>query len=70
MLSRWSVALEAYAKQVNDIDMECWVTEIKLRARRRLGEISRELEKKRFNINADNPWITSPFLHPGQARAS
>jgi len=38
-------ALRAYAKQQNDNDMEMWLAEMKLRARRRIGEISRELEK-------------------------
>lgn len=38
-------ALQAYAKQKDDKDMEVWLAEMKLRARRRIGEISRELEK-------------------------
>lgn len=38
-------ALQAYAKQQNDSDMEIWLAEVKLRARRRIGEISRELDK-------------------------
>ena len=38
-------ALRAYAKQQDDIDMEIWLAEMKLRARRRIGEISAGLEK-------------------------
>ncbi len=38
-------ALQAYAKQQNDQDMEMWLSEIKLRARRRIGEISSKLDK-------------------------
>jgi len=40
-----SAALQAYARQRNDVDMERWVAEIKLRACVRIGEISSELEK-------------------------
>lgn len=40
-------ALQAYAKQQNDSDMEVWLAEMKLRARRRIGEISRELATER-----------------------
>lgn len=39
-----AAALEAYARQKNDVEMERWVAEIKLRAITRIGEISRELE--------------------------
>ena len=39
-----AAALEAYARQKNDIEMERWVAEIKLRAFARIGEISKELE--------------------------
>ena len=38
-------ALRAYAKQQDDIDMEIWLAEMKLRARRRIGEISAPLDK-------------------------
>lgn len=38
-------ALQAYAKQANDTDLELWMAEIKLRARRRIGEITIEIEK-------------------------
>lgn len=37
-------ALQAYARQRNDVDMERWVAEIKLRATVRIGEISGSLE--------------------------
>jgi 16S rRNA G966 N2-methylase RsmD len=39
-----AAALAAYARQRNDIEMERWVAEIKLRAITRIGEISAELE--------------------------
>ena len=39
-----AAALEAYARQKNDIEMERWVAEIKLRAITRIGEISAKLE--------------------------
>ncbi len=38
-------ALRLYAKQVKDNGLETWAAEIKLRAQRRLGGMSRELEK-------------------------
>ena len=38
------LALKVYARQRNDVDMERWVAEIKLRADVRIGEISRGLE--------------------------
>lgn len=38
-------ALRLYARQQHDVELEQWVSEIKLRAIRRIGEISRELEK-------------------------
>lgn len=40
-----AAALAAYARQKNDVEMERWVAEIKLRAITRIGEISAELEK-------------------------
>lgn len=43
--------LEAYAKQIKDADMECWVAEIKLRAKIRIGEISEKIEKKQGERN-------------------
>lgn len=39
-----SEALRIYARQRNDAALEAWVTEIKLRARRRIGELSKDLE--------------------------
>lgn len=40
-----AAALEAYARQRSDVELERWVAEIKLRATRRIGELSRDLEK-------------------------
>lgn len=39
-----AAALAAYARQRNDVEMERWVAEIKLRAVVRIGELSRELD--------------------------
>jgi len=39
-----AMALQAYARQARDPDMERWVAEIRLRARRRVGELSAALE--------------------------
>ena len=38
-------ALKSYARQRDDKDMEVWLSEIKLRADRRIGEISVDLDK-------------------------
>lgn len=38
-------AMRLYAKQARDPDMEIWLAEIRLRAMRRLGELSKQLEK-------------------------
>ena len=40
-----AAALEAYARQRKDVEMAAWVSEIKLRAVVRIGELSAELEK-------------------------
>jgi len=40
-----AAALQAYARQRADVDMERWTAEIKLRAVRRIGELSKELDK-------------------------
>ena len=37
-------ALRVYAKQRGNVEMECWVAEIKVRASRRIGELSKGLE--------------------------
>ncbi len=37
-------ALKLYAKQKGDTDMEFWIAEIKIRAARRMGELTMELE--------------------------
>lgn len=44
-------ALRLYAKQAHDKDMEIWTAEIKLRAVRRLGELSAALEKSGGGAN-------------------
>lgn len=38
-------ALQVYARQSKDAEMEAWLAEIKLRAMRRIGELSAELDK-------------------------
>ena len=40
-----TAALSAYAKQINDKDMERWLSEMKLRAMRRVGELTSKIEK-------------------------
>jgi N6-adenosine-specific RNA methylase IME4 len=40
-----SAALQDYARRAHDPELERWVAEIRLRAKRRLGEISRGLDK-------------------------
>lgn len=40
-----ALALQTYARQANDPEMEAWVAEIRLRARRRVGELSAALDK-------------------------
>ena len=44
-------ALRLYARQAHDKDMEIWTAEIKLRAVRRLGELSAALEKSGGGAN-------------------
>jgi len=39
-------ALRAYGRQANDHELETWAAEIKLRANRRIGELSAALEKR------------------------
>lgn len=46
-----AAALEAYARQRNDVELERWVAEIKLRAMLRIGEISRELDVSKGGAN-------------------
>lgn len=41
------------AKQVNDTGMEIWLSEIKIRARRRVGEISKELDKQKPGVKSE-----------------
>ncbi len=40
-----TLALKAYARQRKDVEMYRWLTEIELRAKRRIGELAAELEK-------------------------
>lgn len=49
-----AAALAAYARQKNDIEMERWVAEIKLRAITRIGEISASLETAQ-GLRTDKP---------------
>lgn len=57
-------ALRAYAVQVADVDMELWTAEIKARASRRIGEISKAMEKMpgpgrgKKNSTAANSFMT------------
>lgn len=58
-------ALRVYARQRDDVDMERWVAEIKLRATIRIGELSRELEKAPSGRAAQKDSLPSP----GQSKA-
>lgn len=44
-------ALKVYAAQRGDADMESWVAEIKLRAHRRVGELSKALETNEHRLH-------------------
>jgi hypothetical protein len=44
-----SEAMRLYAKQANDTELEQWAAEIKFRAQRAIGEISRTMEKQQGN---------------------
>jgi N6-adenosine-specific RNA methylase IME4 len=44
-------ALRLYARQAHDVELETWAAEIKLRAQRRLGELSRDLETSKGGRN-------------------
>jgi DNA modification methylase len=52
-----AIALEAYARQTHNVEMEIWIAEIKLRAIRRMGEITKNLDisKGGKNSNATLP---------------
>jgi hypothetical protein len=41
-----ALALEAYARQANDTEIQRWVAEIKLRAERRAGELLLAMQKQ------------------------
>ena len=45
-------ALRVYAKQRGNVEMECWVAEIKVRASRRIGELSAALQDGRESNSA------------------
>jgi len=50
-----AAALTAYARQAKDTQMMVWVTEIKVRAERRMGELLREMPK---NTGAKGSQVT------------
>jgi hypothetical protein len=56
-------ALAAYAKQAKDNDMIAWVTEIKVRAERRAGQLSHDMPKNKgarlHGKNADGTYRRS-----------
>lgn len=49
-----ALALEAYARQAKDHEMQAWVTEIKIRAERRTGELLREMAKQSGALKRGN----------------
>jgi hypothetical protein len=49
-----ATALAAYARQRDDKELDVWMSEIRLRACMRIGELSRELEKARPNQGHGN----------------
>lgn len=51
-ISNRAEAMRAYAKQIHDTDSEIHMAEIKLRAKRKIGEISRDME-----TNAGRPFV-------------
>ena len=52
-----AAALQAYARQRDDVDLEIWTSEIRLRASVRIGELVRELDK---SAGGSNPAATLP----------
>lgn len=46
-----ALALQAYARQAKDPEMEAWVAEIRLRAKRRIGELSAGLETNEHRLH-------------------
>lgn len=54
-------ALQHYAKQIHDTDMEIWLAEIKIRAKRKLGELTKEIPKSepKNQYSADGSVATS-----------
>lgn len=46
-----AAALQMYARQARDPEMELWLAEIRLRARRRIGELSAALDKSKGGAN-------------------
>ena len=55
-----ALALQAYARQRNDVEMERWLAEIKLRATVRIGELSAALEKHEHRLNDRRPIVGTP----------
>jgi hypothetical protein len=43
-ISDKAAALQHYARQAHDPDLELWVAEIRVRAKRRIGELSAKLD--------------------------
>ncbi len=53
-----AAALQAYARQRDDRDLDVWTSEIKLRANVRIGELVRELDR---SAGGANPSATLPI---------
>ena len=45
ILSDKADALQHYAKQIHDVDMEMWIAEIKVRAKRKIGKLTKEIQQ-------------------------
>ena len=60
-------ALRAYARQRNDVQMEAWLSELKLRADRRIGEISSKLDKAKANQSSSLIPTSGKKHRPGQS---
>ncbi len=60
-----ALAMQAYARQAQDNELQIWAGEIKMRAERRAGQLLKDMDKSKGGGDTSTGTKKVPVAHPG-----